>query len=99
MATEVSVHGVTKTNQQQKGRVDRLLDQDELELAMKDLKFGKSPGLDGFPVEYYRAFWEQLKVAFYHTIQECIYTDKRLHLSACRCVIALLERDKRKFNS
>ena len=34
---------------------------DECKRSVFSIKDGKSPGLDGFPVEFYKAFWEDIK--------------------------------------
>ena len=31
---------------------------------MHQLPFGKTPGLDGLPVEFYRTFWPKIKLDF-----------------------------------
>ena len=73
----------------------RLLDQEitmfEISLALKELKGGKSPGVDGLPPEFYKVFWMRLKQMFYNLIQE-IVRDKKLHLSARRGIITLIEK-------
>ena len=30
----------------------------EIKNAISELKDGKSPGIDGFPIEFYKQFWE-----------------------------------------
>ena len=60
--------------------LDRVLDQDELEAAMRQLKSNKSPGSDGLPVEFYKWFWNLIGALLYQVYQEA-FIDK-LHLSA-----------------
>ena len=43
---------------------DDLIDLNELEYSMQQLLLGKTPGLDGFSVEFYRTFWPIIKLDF-----------------------------------
>ena len=42
---------------EQKERLDAPLTEDEIRATIRAMKPGKSPGLDGFPVEYYKKIW------------------------------------------
>ena len=42
---------------------------EELETAMKGLANGKTPGLDGIPVELYKQFWKKIQIPFEEMIQ------------------------------
>ena len=38
--------------------------------ALFSMKLNKSPGSDGLLVEFYQAFWDNLKVYFYNSLKE-----------------------------
>lgn len=40
--------------------LEKLLDIQEIESAVKDMQSGKAPGPDGFPIEFYKTFASQL---------------------------------------
>ena len=42
----------------------------EISIAVKDMKNNKSPGIDGFPIEFFKFFWRDLKVWVYRFIKE-----------------------------
>ena len=44
----------------------------ELERALKKMAKKKSPGSDGFPVEFYRHFWGELKTFFLKMVQQSV---------------------------
>ena len=48
-------------------------------------------GTDGYPVEFYRAFYDELGSLLYKVFQEAI-ANGRLQLSARRGVISLMEK-------
>ena len=50
---------IPKLNEQERANLDRMLDLEELDCAVQQLKSNKCPGLDGLPVEFYRCFWER----------------------------------------
>ena len=54
MQNEILSKTKIKINQKQKDFCERNLELSELEQGMNHLPIGKSPGLDGLPVEFYR---------------------------------------------
>jgi hypothetical protein len=50
---------------------DKALTEDELFAALKKLPSGKVPGIDGLPAEFFREFWDELKLSFFELSQAC----------------------------
>ena len=44
----------------------------EISEAIKKMKKGKSPGMDGLPIEFYLSFWSIIENLLYEMIKECI---------------------------
>lgn len=44
----------------------------EIEMALKQMKNGKSPGLDGITSEFYKHFWNDIKKLVHKVFLECI---------------------------
>ena len=62
--------------------------------ALKSMENSKSPGNDGFTVEFYKFFWIDLKFLLYDSFQDSKYT-KKLSPSQRQAVIKLLtKKDK-----
>ena len=40
--------------------LEGILEINELSKALKNMKSEKSPGIDGFPAEFYKVFWGKL---------------------------------------
>lgn len=57
------------------------------------MESGKAPGIDGLPVEFYKAFWEVLGEDLLDVLKECI-AEGSLPLSCRRAVITLLPKKK-----
>ena len=63
---------------------------EEVKIAINQLKSNKAPGLDGFPADFYKAFYKELD-CIVHSL--CIrYTDAGLNPSAKQGLISLLEK-------
>ena len=45
----------------EKKLLTKTLEQSEIKISISELKEGKSPGIDGIPLEFYKTFWEDLK--------------------------------------
>ena len=66
----------------------------ELENAVKVMKNDKSPGNDGFPIEFYKIFWNDIKLHFYNAIIYSIKTGM-LPLTARQGIISLLPKKEK----
>ena len=75
----------------ERSHLDRVLDLDEIKKAVKQLKSNKTLGTDGLPIEFYREFWNELKILLYYVYQEWLEKGK-MHRSARRGIISLLEK-------
>ena len=60
----------TKLSKEAKDNLDKPITAKEVEDAIHKLPLGKSPGLDGFPVEFYRAYWPNIKDLFMAYLEE-----------------------------
>ena len=64
----------------------------EISEALKNTKNNKTPGLDGFPAEFFKVFWKSLKVSVTKAIN-CSF-DKGLMSSSLRqCIITCLPKN------
>ena len=70
MQNEILSKTKIKINQEQKEFCERNLELSELEQGMDHLPLGKSPGLEGLPVEFYRKLWPIIKLDFVEMVQE-----------------------------
>ena len=58
-----------KLTEEQKVRLDAVITLEELQHALNDMKVGKSPGLDGVPIEFFKAFWPLVQHRYLAYIQ------------------------------
>ena len=66
---------------------------DEIESALKKMKTGSSPGLDGLTTEFYKMFWPVLKNFIYDSYMYSIETGS-LSPSQCKGVTTLIHKGK-----
>ena len=59
-----------RISQNQQSFCDKDFELTELEEGMKKLPIGRSPGLDGLPVYFYRKMWPNLKLDFIEMVKE-----------------------------
>ncbi len=43
----------------------------EIEIAIKQMKNGKSPRIDGITIEFFKHFWNDIKELLYNAFIEC----------------------------
>jgi exonuclease III len=71
--------------------LDSPLSENEFTEALKNQNRGKAPGIDGLTVEFYLAFWKELKTLFTQMAQES-FRRGRLPCTTSTSVIALLPK-------
>ena len=82
-------------------QLEKDIDVNEISAALKDLQNSKAPGTDGLQADFYKIFWHKLKPFMTELFAE-IARDGKMHLSARRGVLSLLEKvskDPLKLNS
>ena len=62
-------------NERENNILEEKLSKSKIDTAIKQMKNGKSPGIDGITIEFYKHFWNDIKDLLYNTFIECI--DKR----------------------
>lgn len=67
----------------------------ELEIGLKEMKRGKTPGLDGLPAEYYKVFWEMIGV-YVHEVCIAVLKEGRLPKCMSESLIVLLYKKGEK---
>ena len=77
-----------------------LISQQECEDALKKIKTNKSPGDDGIPIEFYKAFWNEIGSLLVDVYNES-FENKILPLSMRKSVITLIHKreDKTKIEN
>jgi hypothetical protein len=68
---------------------DKALTEDELFAALKKLPSGKVPGIDGLPAEFFKEFWDELKLSFFELSQTC-FNDGCLPESMRTSIVTLI---------
>ena len=63
----------------------------ELSNALKDMKNQKSPGIDGFPVEFFKVFWGKLKYFILRSLNSGFH-DGQMSISLRQCIITCLPK-------
>ena len=56
------VHNLPTLNDNEANELEGELTLEELSVALKNMKNGRSPGSDGFPVEFFKFFWKKLGI-------------------------------------
>ncbi len=80
-----------KLSKKENEEMEKEITEDEIKKAIKNSPNNKSPGSDGFPIEFYKVFWNQIKDILVKAIQKC-YEDKCLHKTARLGLITLLPK-------
>ena len=80
-----------KVNEQEATELGKSVTLDEISLALKNMKNNKSPGSDGFPPEFFKYFWIELKYFVFRMFQEC-FENKRLPSTLQDGIITLLPK-------
>ena len=73
--------------------LEKDITEDEISEALKSLANQKAPGTDGLQADWYKVFWCRLKPFFTNLFLE-IVREGKMHLSARRGILSLLEKTK-----
>ena len=60
----------TKLSKEARADLDKPISEGEVKDAIDRLPMGKSPGVDGFPVEFYKEYWHKIKHLFMGYLRE-----------------------------
>ena len=85
---DIEIH---KLSDEKQKICDGVISLKECEIAVSKMKLNKSPGEDGLPVEFYKAFWKQLGSFLVKMYNEC-FESKELPLSMRKSVITLIHK-------
>lgn len=65
----------------------------ELEIVVFQMKKGKAPSPDGFPIEFFQVFWEITKVDLLGVVQESQRNKKMLNAINSTFLVLILKRE------
>ena len=82
---------VIKLDEQTKSCLDDPLTEKELAETLISMKNGKSPGLDGFPAEFYKMFWRDIKTLLLNSFNAS-YKLGKLSVTQRQAVLTLLPK-------
>ena len=85
---------IPKISQNDCNTCEGLLTFQECTDVLKEMKNGKSPGSDGYPIEFFKVFWNQIG----HLVVNCFnYCFKKGCMTdeQCRGVITLIPKEKK----
>ena len=82
---------IIKLTDTQSNLLEGILTVSEMGQALKNMKNGKTPGIDGFPAEFYEVFWSKLKFIIQRAINSS-YDNSELPLTLRQCIISCLPK-------
>ena len=79
-----------------KAPCDAEISMKELDIALKQMSVGKSPGQDGLTSNFYTFFWEDMKELLFTALKECIKNNNLLATMKQGIIILLPKAGKDK---
>jgi exonuclease III len=92
---------IPKISQEERDICDGDITIEEIGKALKELKNGKTPGTDGFPPDFYKFFWTDLKVLVFESLA-FVVEKKEMSIDQRRGIINLIpkgDKDIRKLKN
>ena len=80
-------------SKEERAEMDKEITEQEIKDALNMMDKDKVPGIDGFPSEFYKTFWEEIKGIMTYLIREVLVVG--FAESARRGVISLIEKPER----
>lgn len=91
MSSSIFFNGLPTVDKESNDELKQMLSLQELEQALWGMENGKSPGIDGLPVEFYKVFWPTLGKDLLLVLRESLKKGFLPH-SCRRAVITLLPK-------
>ena len=89
------IDNLPKLSQEEQDMCEGLITGTECSKALKQMKNGKSPGCDGFTVEFYKMFWKSIKPLFIESVNSA-YESGKLSFDQRRGIITLIPKKGKK---
>jgi hypothetical protein len=80
---------IPKLNENEKESCEGMISEEECVKAIKSMQNGKSPGIDGLPVEFYKIFWKNIKKLVMDSFSYS-YENENMSISQKQSIITLL---------
>lgn len=77
-----------------KNTCDQFPSLEECRDTVMNMKYNKSPGLDGLPVEFYQCFWDKILILFHNMLKE-IFSSDEMTFSQRLDVLSLIHKKRR----
>ena len=85
------INNIQKLTPKDSSNLEGPLTLNELGSALKSMKNGKCPGIDGFPAEFFKVFWNKLKYFVYRSLNYA-YETGCMSISLRQCIISCLPK-------
>ena len=92
---DIFTYGLPKLTVEEQNICEGLITEEECLKALKNMKNGKSPGCDGFTVEFYKLFWRNIKTLLIKSINYAFEYGK-LSIDQRRGIITLIPKRGKK---
>ena len=86
---------VNKLTENESNSIEGEIKMEELSLALKNMKNNKTPGIDGFPAEFFKVFWSKIKSFILRSINNG-YKQGKMSNSFRQCIITCLPKGKKQ---
>ena len=90
----LNTSNVRKLNDTQKEKCEGPILEEEVKVAIKFMKNNKTPGTDGLPCEFYKIFWNDLKVFLLKSYNEA-FENVKLSISQTQGIITCLPKGQK----
>ena len=87
-------HDIPKLSPDESNRLEGLLTHDELLHALKSMKNGKSPGSDGFTIEFYKFFWNDIGYFLLRSLNHSFYSEE-LSITQKQGIISIIPKGQK----
>ena len=88
---KISPNSYNRLSKLESDALEGKLTEDEISQSLQNMKHNKSPGIDGFPSEFYKVFWRKLKFFVLRTLNES-YNIGQLPVTMRHSIISCLPK-------